>query len=119
MALKYPAKFAKAAVRARDEAQDSGNGPLFVFLMAVGASAGVAAYISRTISADAMLPILSGILFVAAAAIAAIGWSARKAKPDTVSYWDVAGAVTLIGCAAAMMTDPENVMQVFGLKQKN
>lgn len=117
----YPAKRYETAVRARTARPGAvaGNGPLYLFLLTVGASAGAAAYASRTMSPDGFLPVLSGVLFVSAALLAAIGWRERKARPDTVTYWDVAGAVTLIGCAAAMMSEPENVMQVFGLKQKN
>lgn len=93
--------------------------PILMFLLAVGSSATGAAYFSHEISSDAFLPVMSGVLFASAALLAAIGWPNQKAKSDTVTCWDVAGAVTLIGCAAAMMAEPENVMQVFGLKQNN
>ena len=94
-------------------------GPVHLFVLAVGASAIVATYAARTMSADALLPVVCATLFVAAAILAAFGWGQRRARPAFVTYWDASGALTLIGCAAAMMTEPESVMQLFELKQKN
>jgi hypothetical protein len=94
-------------------------GPVHLFVLAVGTSAIVAAYAARTTSQDALYPAVAAALFVSAALLAALGWRQRKAKPAFVTYWDVSGALTLIGCAAAMMTEPENVMQLFELRQKN
>ncbi len=119
MAPRNLAKLYKTATRARDLAPGTTWAPVVLFLLAVGSSVGVASYVSRAIGPGSLLPVMSGALFAAAALLATIGWRERKAKPDTVSYWDVAGAVTLIGCAAAVMSEPENVMQVFGLRQKN
>ena len=94
-------------------------GPLHLFVLAAGVSAIMAAYAAREISPDALYPVIAATLFVAAASLAALGWRQRKAKPAFVTYWDVSGALTLIGCAAAMMTEPESVMQLFELRQKN
>jgi peptidoglycan/LPS O-acetylase OafA/YrhL len=113
MATRIPAKF-------RDTpATRQPVGPVHLFALAVGASAIVAAYAGRAISPDALLPVVCAALFVSAAILAAVGWQQRTAKPAFVTYWDVSGALTLIGCAAAMMTEPENVMQLFELRQKN
>jgi hypothetical protein len=70
-------------------------------------------------SPDALLPAICTTLFVSAAVLAALGWRQRKAKPAFITYWDASGALTLIGCAAAIMTEPETVMQLFELRQKN
>jgi hypothetical protein len=94
-------------------------GPVHLFVLAVGASAVVAVYAARAIAPEALFPVIAAALFVSAAILAAMGWRQRKAKSAFVTYWDVSGALTLIGCAAAMMTEPENVMQLFELRQKN
>jgi hypothetical protein len=121
MASRNPATRHKTAMSARAKTPGPATTwrPVFLFLLAVGLSAAGADYFSRTMSPNAFLPVMSGVLFASAAVLAAIGWSDRKARPDTVTCWDVAGAVTLVGCAAAMMTEPEEVMQVFGLRQNN
>ena len=94
-------------------------GPMHLFVLAVGASAIVAVYAARAMSPDALLPAIRTTLFVSAAVLAALGWRQRKAKPAFITYWDASGALTLIGCAAAIMTEPETVMQLFELRQKN
>jgi threonine/homoserine/homoserine lactone efflux protein len=101
------------------EASPQPVGPVHLFVLAAGASAILAAYAAREISPAALYPVVAASLFVSAAILAAFGWRQRKVKPAYVTYWDVSGALTLIGCAAAMMTEPENVMQLFELRQKN
>jgi hypothetical protein len=66
----------------------------------------------------AVLPTLSLSALTLAAGTAAIAWW-RKAsrRGNTITLWDVAGALMLIGCAAAMMTQPEHLLEVFGHKQ--
>ncbi len=113
MATRIPAKIQD------NQATDQPIGPVHLFVLAAGASAILAAYAAREISPDALYPVVAAALFVAAAILAALGWRQRKAKPAFVTYWDVSGALTLIGCAAAMMTEPESVMQLFELRQKN
>jgi hypothetical protein len=92
---------------------------MHLFVLAVGASAIVAVYAARAMSPDALLPAICTTLFVSAAVLAALGWRQRKTKPAFITYWDASGALTLIGCAAAIMTEPETVMQLFELRQKN
>lgn len=113
MATRLPAKIQETQAPAQP------IGPVHLFVLAVGASTILAAYAGRATSLDALFPAVSATLFVSAALLAAIGWKQRKAKPAFVTYWDISGALTLIGCAAAMMTEPENVIQVFGLREKN
>jgi hypothetical protein len=105
---------------ARQESQPAQPvGPVHLFVLAVGASAIVAFSASRAVSPDALLPVVCIALFVSAAILAALGWRQRKAKPAFITYWDVSGALTLIGCAAAVMSEPESVMQLFELRHKN
>ena len=113
MATRIPAKIQETGAPAQP------IGPVHFFVFAAGASAILAAYAAREISPDALYPAVAAFLFVSAAILAALGWRQRKAKPAYVTYWDVSGALTLIGCAAAMMTEPESIMQIFELRQKN
>lgn len=113
MATRIPARIQQGQAPAQP------IGPVHLFVLAAGASAILAAYAAREISPDALYPAVAASLFVSAAILAAIGWRQRKVKPAYVTYWDVSGALTLIGCAAAMMTEPESIMQVFELRQKN
>ena len=63
----------------------------------------------------AVLPTISFAALGLAALVAGFAWW-RKANRhgQTVTLWDVAGACVLVGCAAAMLTEPDNLMQVFG-----
>ena len=113
MATRIPAKFDATRATAQP------IGPVHLFVLSVGVAAITATYAAREISPDALYPVVCAVLFVAAAILAAVGWRQRKTKPAFVTYWDVSGALTLIGCATAMMTEPESVMQLFELRQKN
>jgi hypothetical protein len=51
-----------------------------------------------------------------AAVAALIGWALRaRWEGDRVTFWDIAGAFFFIGCAAAVLSQPENVLQLFGV----
>ena len=67
----------------------------------------------------AVLPALSLAAIAIAAIVATLAWWRNANRhAATVTLWDVAGAFMLIGCAAAMLSQPENLMQVFEHKQK-
>lgn len=75
----------------------------------------VAALVPRV----AVLPTLSLVAIVIAAIAGAMAWWRNASRHAAgVTLWDVAGALMLIGCAAAMMSQPENLMQVFGHTQE-
>jgi hypothetical protein len=65
--------------------------------------------------AGVVLPVFAVEAFVVAAVAAAVArltstpWGAPR-----VSLWDVCGAFTFIGCAAAMVSEPENLLKLFG-----
>jgi hypothetical protein len=57
-----------------------------------------------------VLPVLCLVAIAGAAVVSFVGWkrgSARDARH--VTAWDVAGALVLVGCAAAMLSQPEQV----------
>ena len=51
-----------------------------------------------------------------AAAIAAFAawWVGARRHRDTVTLWDLAGACALIGCAAAMLSEPAAILNTIG-----
>ena len=62
-----------------------------------------------------ILPILSLVALAVAALAALIAWaSSPRRGEDTITAWDVAGAFALIGCGAAMLSEPENVLNLLG-----
>jgi len=85
-------------------------------LLAAAPIALVAALVPR----ELVLAAFSVVAMTIAIAIAAVAWWRKAARHSaTVTLWDAAGAFMLIGCAAAMMTEPENLLQLFGFTQKN
>lgn len=71
----------------------------------------VAALVPRPL----FLPSLT-LAAVAAAAAAAVAawWFGSRRHGNTVTLWDIAGAFALIGCAAAMLSEPETVLITIG-----
>jgi hypothetical protein len=63
----------------------------------------------RLLEPELILPALSILLF-SEAAIAVI--MARQ-NPENVTLWDVAGAFTMMGCAAAIFSEPDQVALFF------
>ena len=62
------------------------------------------------------LPVICLVAFGLAALVALAAWSfGARRDSDNVTPWDVAGVFVLVGCAAAMLSEPENILQTFGL----
>jgi hypothetical protein len=71
----------------------------------------IAAFVSRPL----VLPVLSLSAITVAALVALLAWASRaKRRGDTLTAWDIAGACALIGCGAAMLSEPENVLNLLG-----
>jgi hypothetical protein len=63
-----------------------------------------------------LLPVLSIATMAVAALAALFGWLRREPwQVERITAWDIAGALALIGCAAGMLSQPENVLQLFGV----
>jgi hypothetical protein len=61
--------------------------------------------IIRLLEPELVLPALSILLFTDAA-IAAI---VARRSPQNIMLWDIAGAFTMMGCAAAIFAEPDQV----------
>jgi 4-amino-4-deoxy-L-arabinose transferase-like glycosyltransferase len=88
-------------------------------------SFGILALLSVLIAAPAFLiirllepgfvPPAFSILLFPEAAIAAILARAThiRRNPENVTLWGIAGAFTMMGCAAAMLSEPDQVLRFF------
>lgn len=84
---------------------------LTAFSVAVTASAILLFYM---LEPHLVLPALSALLFIAAAGVAMVAYSARMRKnTETINLWDVAGGLIITGCAASVLGEPEHAVQLF------
>jgi hypothetical protein len=86
----------------------STSGPQIVFTGALAAAVGTAA---ESLSKDHVLPTVSTLLFVLAAAVALIAWRVPTREPR-LSYWDVAGGLTFIGICVAAAIEPDQMVRL-------
>ncbi|HKA75169.1 MAG TPA: hypothetical protein VKE26_25430 [Xanthobacteraceae bacterium] len=69
---------------------------------------------------DLALPLASTLLLVLAAPIALVGWKrGRPAGRDSITYLDVAGALTFIGIFAATLMDPDQMMRIVDAQRED
>ena len=68
----------------------------------------------RLLEPGFVLPAFSILLFsdAAIAAIVACAIRARRIS-ENVTLWDIAGALTMMGCAAAIFSEPDQVVRFF------
>ena len=79
-------------------------------LLAAAPIALAAAFVPRA----AVLPALSLAALALAGVLGAAAWWRKASRHAAgVTLWDAAGACVLIGCTAAMLSQPENLLQVF------
>lgn len=58
-----------------------------------------------------VLPVLSLVAIAGAAVVSIVAWRRNTVRDaQHVTAWDVAGALALIGCAAAMLSKPDQVL---------
>lgn len=61
-----------------------------------------------------VLPAISLVLIAAAGVFALFAWwTGRARRGDHVTPWDIAAALTFLGCAAAIMGEVEHVIDYF------
>ena len=92
---------------------------LTLVVLAIAAAAPIA-LVALLVPRELVLAAFSVVAMSIAIAIAAVAWWRKTARQSAnVTLWDAAGAFMLIGCAAAMLSEPEVLLQVFGQTQKN
>ena len=88
-------------------------GPPLSFFAALLATAAAAAIAAKSLHWDAVLPLASSALWFFAAVVAVFGWRPRGSRqPAALSYWDVAGALTLIGIGCSALIDPDQMVRL-------
>jgi len=68
--------------------------------------------VALSLTPPLVLPALSGILAVAALALAAVGrmWPAERRASASITYWDISGALCLVACGAAVFGEADSVL---------
>jgi hypothetical protein len=68
----------------------------------------------RLLEPGVVLPAFSILLFSDAAIAAIVARAIHAARnSETVTLWDIAGAFTMMGCAAAIFSEPDQVVRLF------
>jgi hypothetical protein len=73
-----------------------------------------ASIITYTLDQQLILPALSVLLFIYAALTVMLAWwfgVERKSKGLTL--WDISGGLAMIGCAATIFGEPEQIVKLF------
>jgi hypothetical protein len=89
-------------------------GPQLLFGTTVFATFAVLTGAVSALPSGLFAPVASTLVLVMAAAAALIGWLRdRGPDPPRVTYWDVAGALTLVGIGAAALVEPDQLLRIF------
>ena len=68
--------------------------------------------VAAVVPPQIVLPTVTLLTFAACALAALYAWRAHvPARSATVTAWDLAGALALIGCVAATLSEPSSVIQ--------
>lgn len=87
------------------------KGPKLAAAIIAVAGALATSAVAWTAPSPLVLPIVSVMAVVAASATAALAWlTAQRLIAASVSYWDIAGALTFIGIFAALLSDAGQVL---------
>jgi len=83
---------------------------------ALTASATLALYtLAQVLPASHLSPAMSLLALAGGAAVALYARLRRpQIRPDAINAWDVSGAIVLIGFAAGMVSEPDQILALFG-----
>jgi hypothetical protein len=88
-------------------------GPAVTFAATVLAAFMALALATATLPGEAIMPAASVLFFLFAAVTALLAWhSGHTARHRALSYWDVAGALTLFGIFAGTLTEPDQLVRL-------
>lgn len=102
----------------RHPGSDAGSvlGPLSHHVIGFALTVPPALLLVVLIPVPLLLPVLSLAAMSIAAGAALFGWARQERwSGGRITSWDIAGAFALIGCAAGMLSQPENALQLFGV----
>jgi hypothetical protein len=89
---------------------DPWNGPQAAFLATVAVTG--ALMFAGLLPHNLLMPAIGTLLFVLAAIFALVAWVRCSTDEYQVTYWDVAGALALIGICAAALVEPDQLVQL-------
>lgn len=101
----------------RIRAQDRGfrgwlrrKGPETTLALLTVVLAGAAVLLFHLLPSNAVVPTLGVLIIAAALGIGAAAWGLSAAREsDTVTWWDLAGGLMLIGISAALLADGDRL----------
>ena len=82
-------------------------GPQGAQVTAVLLTAAALWFLSGTMPAPLILPVVSTLLLLGALVLAMVAW--WRPDPRLPNYWDVSGVLTLAGIGAALLSEPDAV----------
>lgn len=89
------------------------RGPEIAFATALLIACAVIAASTQMLPGDVVLPVVSTLFFILACLVALVASrSARAAEQDQLTYWDVAGALTLFGICVASQVEPDHMARL-------
>ena len=104
-------KSGKKAARPRSS-DHTGVGPELTFAAATLAVVSAWGALKMTAPPDLILPVVTSLVLLFASAIAIVAWRHRTMDQEAVTYWDVAGALTLIGLCLSATIEPDQLLRL-------
>jgi hypothetical protein len=83
------------------------SGPTLAATAVAFAGASAAGTLVWTLPAPLVLPAIGVLATLAAAAMALVAWLTAQQMTTALTYWDIAGALTVVGIFAALLSEPE------------
>ena len=89
------------------------HGPEATFAATVLTAFAASAACMTMLQADLVLPVISTLFFAMACLVALVAWLWEHAGAQShVTYWDVAGALSLFGICVASQVDPDQMVRL-------
>jgi hypothetical protein len=94
--------------------------PLMLFAVVILAGFALWTVLAMARGGDLVLPLVSAFLLCSAGLIAIVTWRHAQARDwRNVTYWDVAGALTLIGIGVAALVEPDQMVRLVESADRN
>jgi hypothetical protein len=107
MPVTHPAK------RFAQRAAPLARGPEIAFAATLVIACAAMAAGTQVLPSDFVLPVVSTLFFILACLVTLVGsCGARAAEQDQLTYWDVAGALTLFGICVASQVEPDQMVRL-------